>query len=85
MTKPISRGQYLLGKWVGIVLLNALLVAIAGGGVWTFARVLQTGKERNPLDRIEVNDHLLVARDVRAPTTLLDGDLTWSGGTLMAN
>src|SRR3954462_11878474 len=32
--KPIARWQIWLGKWLGIISLNALLLAIAGGSVF---------------------------------------------------
>ncbi|MBK8000263.1 MAG: ABC transporter permease [Verrucomicrobia bacterium] len=32
--KPISRWQIWLGKWLGIVLLNASLLAVSGGGIY---------------------------------------------------
>src|SRR5436189_6407906 len=33
-TKPIARWQIWLGKWLGIMSLNAALLALAGGGVY---------------------------------------------------
>ena len=30
MTKPVSRFRYLLGKWLGVVVLNAVIPTIAG-------------------------------------------------------
>ncbi len=33
VTKPIARWQIWLGKWIGLVLLNALLLAVAGSSV----------------------------------------------------
>lgn len=75
MTKPISRGQYLVGKWLGIVLLNALLLVIAGAGVWVFASVLEKGQSQDEQDRAEVQRHLLVAREVRTPVPAESGGL----------
>src|SRR5690606_25546832 len=36
MTKPIHRGSYLLGKWLGIVLLNAVLLTVVGFSIYGF-------------------------------------------------
>jgi hypothetical protein len=44
VVKPIARWQIWLGKWLGLVLLNATLLTVAGGGVyamlqWRTARI----------------------------------------------
>jgi len=44
VVKPIARWQVWLGKWLGLVLLNATLLTVAGGGVygmlqWRTARI----------------------------------------------
>ncbi len=68
LTKPISRLEYLLGKWLGIVTLNLLLLVIVGAGVVVFARLLQTTQE--PLDDYDaftVDQQILVARDYVRP------------------
>ena len=62
LTKPIGRGQYLLGKWLGIVLLDLLLVGIVGIGVYTFSKVLQQNPHRNQADRHAVDQQIFVAR-----------------------
>jgi hypothetical protein len=41
MTKPVSRLQYLVGKWLGIVLLNVLLLSVVVSGIYVFARVME--------------------------------------------
>ena len=67
LTKPVARWQYLLGKWLGIVLLNAVLVSVAGAGVYTFAKVLTGQRARNEVDRLAVNEQIMTARDARTP------------------
>ncbi len=62
LSKPVSRWQYLMGKWVGIMLLNMLLLAVAGGGVYTFSRMMQQMRENDPADRRAILDEVLVAR-----------------------
>jgi len=64
LTKPIARGHYLLGKLLGIALLNAILVTVAGLGLWTFARVLAE-QPAEASDRSVIEHEILVAR-VRA-------------------
>jgi ABC-type transport system involved in multi-copper enzyme maturation permease subunit len=60
-TKPLGRVQYLLGKWAGIVLLDALLLAIGGASIYGFAQYLGSRAD-DPLAMIEVNDEVLTAR-----------------------
>ncbi|MCW8129415.1 MAG: hypothetical protein KIS92_03445 [Planctomycetota bacterium] len=67
MSKPIGRGPYLLGKWLGLMLLNALLLAVAGtlvaGFTWQLAR--ETGVDTG--DALSVRREVLTARESRAP------------------
>lgn len=37
MTKPVSRPAYLAGKWLGLVVLSAVLVAVSGLAIWVLA------------------------------------------------
>ena len=67
MTKPIGRGRYLLGKWLGIVLLNLLLVSVCGAGIYVFTLVLAEQPARSPDDRRAVQEEVLVARRALNP------------------
>ena len=60
-TKPLGRIQYLLGKWVGIVLLDALLLAIGGASIYGFTQYLGTRAD-DPLAMVELHDEVLTAR-----------------------
>ena len=63
MTKPIDRGSYLLGKWLGIVLLDAVLLVIAGGAIYGFITFyLAAQPARDALDRRAVDEQVLTAR-----------------------
>jgi len=62
LAKPLHRWQYLLGKWLGIVLYDLLLVLVAGGGAYTLARVLAEGSAVDETDREAVDRQVLVAR-----------------------
>src|SRR5581483_8185615 len=59
-TKPIARWQIWLGKWLGIVTLNAALLAIAGGCIYG---MLQWRATKLPADeQARLRNEILVAR-----------------------
>ena len=62
LSKPLGRGQYLAGKWLGIVLLNLWLLSAAGGGIYVFAKVLQAQPATDRVDRAAVDFEVLAAR-----------------------
>ena len=62
LTKPLSRWQYLLGKWLGIVMLNAVLVAVGGVAIYGFTMSIAQNPALNDLDRYEVDREVLTAR-----------------------
>lgn len=41
MTKPVAAWQYLLGKWLGVVGVAAVLLTVSGAGVFMFAEYLR--------------------------------------------
>lgn len=41
VTKPVAKWQYLFGKWLGIVSLNAVLLLVCASGVFLFAEYLR--------------------------------------------
>ncbi len=48
LTKPVSRAGYLAGKWLGIMGLNVLLLAVSGVGVFAFVKVLASAAGDGP-------------------------------------
>ena len=66
LTKPVSRLGYLLGKWVGIISLNLVILTIASVSIFMYLQYLRTapvasGIEGN-LDRLAVEEEILTAR-----------------------
>ena len=62
VTKPVARGQIWLGKWLGIVTLNAVLLALAGAGVYA---LLEWRAGRLPAEEQKaLRNEVLVARGV---------------------
>lgn len=68
LTKPLGRGQYLLGKWLGVVLLNAVLLGVSGVAIAGFSRALSQGQAMNAEDREQVQREILTARISNVPT-----------------
>lgn len=68
LTKPLPRWQYVLGKWLGIMAFNLLLVALAGVGTYTFTRLLARTTATDPEDRDAVDRQVLTARVAREPS-----------------
>ena len=67
LVKPLGRGQYLLGKWLGIVLLDGLLVALVGGGVFATATVVRRLPANDAADRRAVDEEVFTARSAARP------------------
>ncbi len=68
LTKPLDRWEYLVGKWLGLVLYNLLLVALVGIGSYTLIRMLAAGPAADQADREAVDRQVLVARRAVPPT-----------------
>lgn len=65
--KPISRTSYLLGKWLGVVVLNAVLLTVAGGAIYGFTVFyLAEQPAQDEYDRVALEQEVLTAR-VSAP------------------
>ena len=67
MTKPVVRLNYLLGKWLGVAVLNGIILLIAGISTFTFIQYLRalpvdTTTEVGQLDVLAVEEDVLTAR-----------------------
>lgn len=51
IAKPIPRWQFFAGKWLGIVTLDAMLLALTGAAVWGFSMYLSRLPTTVPDDR----------------------------------
>src|ERR1022692_3774174 len=66
-TKPVARWQIWLGKWLGIVSLNAALLALSGASVYG---LLQWRATRLPADQQKIlRNEVLVSRGSAKPPT----------------
>jgi hypothetical protein len=71
MTKPLGRLEYLVGKWLGVVAVDLVILAVAGVSIIAYIKYLG-GLPVAPglpgvLDRIAVRDEVLVARSGARP------------------
>jgi ABC-type transport system involved in multi-copper enzyme maturation permease subunit len=62
VTKPLGRASYLFGKWIGVVLLGGVMLAIAGG--WSFGWVQYTRNSYMPRTRVEFAEQAALMEDV---------------------
>lgn len=66
--KPIGRGAYLLGKWLGIILLDAVLLGVAGAAIYGFTVFyLAQLPPADVVDAQALRDEVLVARVTSRP------------------
>ncbi len=64
MSKPLARWQYITGKWLGIVLLDLVLMCGAGLGVYGMSRYMAALPERIEGDHFRIASEVLTARHV---------------------
>lgn len=75
LTKPVSRLNYLLGKFVGLAILNAILLLVAGTAVFAYVEFLRTRQAVDVADAAALRDQVLVAREVAIPEyTMIEDD-----------
>jgi len=67
VTKPVTRFQILLGKWLGVNTLNLLLLVLCGTAIYGFARFLKNQPEEFARDRLKLNDVVWTARVAATP------------------
>lgn len=67
LAKPLQRWEYLLGKWLGVVVFDLLLVGLAGAGTYTLAMLLAGTAATDAADRAAVDREVLVSRTCISP------------------
>lgn len=82
VVKPVRAWHYILGKWIGLMAVNAALLGVTASGVFLFTEYLRSqpakgevapyvnadGSGRPTEDRLILEARVLTARDGRAPT-----------------
>ncbi|MBX3365647.1 MAG: hypothetical protein KF866_12900 [Phycisphaeraceae bacterium] len=86
MTKPVAPWQYVLGKWLGVVTLAAVLLAVCAAGVFLFTEHLRNQRALGEVapfkaeygeiseDRLILESRVLVALASTSPEYMLPGD-----------
>jgi len=67
LTKPVARLQYLLGKWTGVVTLNAILLLVAGAATLVTVQAMRTRPAVDAFDALAVREEVLAARSGTFP------------------
>lgn len=70
--KPVARWQYMLGRWLGVVMLTTLLLVTASTGIYAMAMYLRTGalaEAINARDRATVETEVFTARKRVSPVS----------------
>ena len=66
VVKPVGRARFLLGKWVGVVAIDTVLLALAGGAIiLSFERTLSIARERG--DDVAAAERLRIAHRAVGP------------------
>jgi hypothetical protein len=69
VVKPVHRFQIWLGKWLGLVLLNTVLLALIGISVYTVLQIKIRRSNVQPADRLALNEDILTVRRSVLPRT----------------
>ncbi len=62
LTKPVSRLQYLLGKWLGLVVLSTTIMAVGSASIGGFLASIRTRPAKDLPDAAAVTEEVLVGR-----------------------
>jgi hypothetical protein len=60
--KPLARWQYILGRWLGVMMLDALLVGVSGATVYLIAQHMRSQQAVSANDRRAIETELFSAR-----------------------
>jgi hypothetical protein len=71
-SKPVGRWEYIVGRWLGVVLLDAILLAVAAVVIYGTAQHLRTGRALNREDRLAVENDVFTARAKLLPEPMTE-------------
>ncbi|MBL8874851.1 MAG: hypothetical protein JNM86_03540 [Phycisphaerae bacterium] len=65
VTKPVASWQYVLGKWLGVVSLSAVLLTVTGGAVYMFTEYLRSSPAQGERAAFLTTDGSIISPDRR--------------------
>lgn len=65
VTKPVAAWQYVLGKWLGVVTLSAVLLGVTGGAVFLFTEYLRSTPAQGEKQAFMTEDGSIMSPDRR--------------------
>jgi hypothetical protein len=78
VTKPVRRAQIWLGKWLGLVTLNAALLAFSGVVVYVLLKGTTRPEKMSAEQRAELRDNVLIACNVLKPEPIRVDDAAFA-------
>ena len=60
--KPLARWQYILGRWLGVVLMDVMLLVVSGGVIYLIAQHMRTLPPTSAADHRAVETEVFTAR-----------------------
>jgi ABC-2 family transporter protein len=63
MTKPVAAWQYLIGKWLGVVTIAAILLAVSASGVFLFTEYLRNQPAQGEVVAFQGQDDTEITED----------------------
>ena len=66
-TKPVSRWQFLVGKFLGLAVFNLVLVLVNGGMVYGLARLMAVTEPTTKVEEVRLRELVLTARESVKP------------------
>ncbi|MFO7870188.1 MAG: ABC transporter permease [Kiritimatiellia bacterium] len=67
--KPVHRFQIWIGKWLGLTILNAVLLLVAGGAIYGSVKLSASVRKADAADRQELRERVLTGRRRLSPRT----------------
>lgn len=67
VTKPVTRFQILAGKWLGVNLLNVMMLLLSGATIYGFAVYIKNQPELFARDTMQLRDVIWTARSAAIP------------------
>ena len=66
-TKPVRRWQIILGKWLGIMALNVVLLVVLGGVTYGLAKFIGRPSKGTKQEQMKLRNSVFTARETRKP------------------